>query len=199
MAIWGIRVGLLAIWLAIALFVAQQLYIDHSTTTGQVFFLVTAAFGVSVAATFLTVFVCRGLRYTYRKRRRPLAWFAIRVINSASRNSGPPIPALGISSRNGSLAITLEISGHELLALGDQIDATNTVNRCPLGKLEVVEIGEDYCRCEVTDRMDSSDFWAGLEERMMRSFGPPFRVEFSRHLNENWIDSVSRLVRRWGE
>ena len=182
-----------------ALFVTQSIYIDDSVTTRQVIILVAAAVGVSVAATFLTVFVCRGLRFAYHKRRRPLAWIAIKVIEAASLNSGSPIPALGISSRNGGLAIILENSGHAVLAMGDQIDATNTVTRCPLGKLEVVAVGEDYCLCEVTDRMDSSEFWEGLEGRMMRCFSPPSHVEFSRYVDDHWIDSVSRLVRRWGE
>ena len=190
---------MLAIWLAIALFLTQSIYIDDSTATRQVILSVAAAFGASVVATLLTIIVYRGLRNSYRKRRKPLARIAIRVIDAASRKTGPPIPARGISARDGNLAISLEISRNEFIAVGDQIYAANTVTGRRLGTLEVVDIEQDYCLCEVTDRMDSSDFWTGLEERMTRSFCPPSRVEFSRYINESSIASVTRLVRRWGE
>ena len=199
MASWGIRVSLLAVWLAVALYVTQSAYIDEYSTARSVALSVAAALAVSVVATFLTIMVGIGFMISYRRRKRPIAHIATRVINAASRHSGQPIPARGISSRNGNLAISLEVSEHEFFALGDQINAINTVNRQPLGTLEVVLIEEDYCLCEVVDRMDSSDFWTGLEERMMRSFCPPYLVEFSRYVDETWIDSVSRLVRRWGE
>ncbi len=198
MAIWGIRIGLLAIWLAIALFLTQSLFIGDSTTEGQVILMVAAALGGSIIATLLTIVTGKVSRGSYRKRRMPLAQIAIRVIDAASRRTGLPIPARGIADREGSLAISLEVPQPEFLAVGDQIYATNTVTGEQLGTLEVVVVEQDYCLCEVTDRMDSSDFWTGLEERMTRCFCPPSRVEFGQYVSENSIDSVSRLVRRWG-
>ena len=191
--------GLLSIWTTVLIALSFVMYDGASSSLVGGSLSVTGAVVAAIGGTLATIILYSLTRWLIARRRRPFVWIAIGVLDKASSGAGPPIHARGISDRNGNLAISLEISGNDPFAVGDQINATNTVTRQPLGTLEVVVIEQDYCLCEVTDRMDSSDFWTGLEERMMRSFCPPYMVEFSRYVDETWIDSVSRLVRRWGE
>ena len=97
------------------------------------------------------------------------------------------------------MAVSLTISHNDYLSIGDLISATNVNTRKLLGTLEITEFNQDLCLCELVDRMDSNEFWVGLENRMLNEFSPPPGVEFAGHFDPNTLDSVRRLVRRWGE
>ena len=138
-----------------------------------------------------------GIRWAYARRRRPWAWSAVRVLNAAAVQPGMTVKSRGISSRNGELAVSLPRQQSDFLVLGDLFLATNIHTRQKLGVVEVVVIEQDFCLCEVTDRMGSHGFWAGIENRMMHDFSPPSGVEFSLCINQDAIDFAKRLIRRW--
>ena len=139
-----------------------------------------------------------GVRWVYVRRRRPWVWIAVRVLDSAAGQPGEPVQSLGISDSKGDLVVSLPREERDFLVPGDLFLATNMHTGQRLGVVEVVAIEQDFCLCEVTDRMDAQEFWAGIESRMMHDFSPPSGVGFSRCSNQDAIDFVERLIRRWG-
>lgn len=138
-----------------------------------------------------------GVRWVYVRRRRPWVWIAVRAL-AAAAGPGTPVQSRGIASRNGELAVSLPREERDFLALGDLFLAVNMHTGQRLGMVEVVVIERDFCLCEVVDRMDAQEFWAGIESRMMHDFSPPSGVGFSRCSNQDAIDFAERLIRRWG-
>ena len=138
-----------------------------------------------------------GVRWVYVRRRRPWVWIAVRALGAAAR-PGMPVQSRGIASRNGELAVSLPREERDFLALEDLFLATNMHTGQRLGVVEVVVIERDFCLCEVTDRMDCQEFWAGIESRMMHDFSPPSGVGFYRCSDQDAIDFAERLIRRWG-
>lgn len=175
----------------------QSIYVDDSITTRQVIISVAAAFGVSVAATFLTIFVYRGLRFTYRKRRTPLARIAIKVINAASREIEPRVHAMGIGSRNGELVIRIPTTHLDQFSVGDQLLAYQAHTSEQLGAVLMIEVDSDSCLCSVSDKMYNDRFWSDLEDRMQFNFQAPHGVEFSHYVDQYSIALVRKLVRSW--
>ncbi len=139
-----------------------------------------------------------GVRWVYARRRRPWVWIAVRALEAAAAGPGEPVQSLGISDRNGEIVVILPREERDFLALGDLYLAVNMHTGQRLGVVEVVVIERDFCLCEVADRMDAQEFWAGIESRMRRDFSPPSGVGFSRCSNQDAIDFVERLIRRWG-
>lgn len=194
----GIWLGLLAIWLAIALAIALPIYVDVKPSYTQVLAAVGGSLVGSVVATIFSVLLCKVIRGTFHRRRRPLAGIAIRVLEAASGRPAQSIPARGISDKAGSLIVSLPREPSDFLAAGDSFLATNVHTKENLGVVEVISVEQDFCLSQVTDRMESPDFWAGLENRMAHDFSSPTGVEFSRYINQDSIDSAKRLIRSWG-
>ncbi len=194
----GIWLGLLAIWLAIALAIALTVYVDDKSSYGRILAAVGGSFLGSTITTIFSISLCKGIRCTYLRRRRPLAGIAIMVLEAASGRPAQSIPALGISDRGGSLIVSLPRERSDFLSVGDSFVAANVHTKEILGAVEVISVESDFCLCQVIDRMESPDFWAGLENRMAHDFSPPSGVEFSRYINSGSIDSVMRLIRKWG-
>lgn len=195
---FGIWLGILAVWLTIALAIALSIYIDEESSTYRALAVIGGGIGGASIAAICTIFFGKAVRGIYLRRRWPLAWIAVKIIRVASGKIRAPIPARGISDRNGNLAVGLIISHNDYLSVGDLISATNINTRRLLGTLEITELNQDLCLCELVDRMDSNEFWVGLESRMLHSFCPPSGVEFSRHVDPAAVDFVERLIRSWG-
>ena len=194
----GIWLGLLALWLAIAQAIVFPIYVDENSSYGQIIAGVGGSFLGSTVATIFSISLCKGIRSTYLKRRRPLARLAIKVLEAATGRPTQSIPALGISDSGGSLIVSLPREQSDFLSVGDTFVAANVHTNEMLGAVEVTIVESDFCLCQVIDRMESPDFWAGLENRMAHDFSPPSGVEFSRYIDRDSIDSVKRLIRSWG-
>ena len=122
----------------------------------------------------------------------------MRVLDAAAGQPGEPVQSLGISDSKGDLVVILPREERDFLVLGDLFLATNMHTGQRLGVVEVVAIERDSCLCEVADRMDAQEFWAGIENRMMHDFSPPSGVGFYRCSDQDAIDFTERLIRRWG-
>ena len=138
------------------------------------------------------------IRGTFLRRRRPLAGIAILVLEAASGRPARSVSARGISNKGGSLIVSLPRERNDFLAIGDSFAAANVHTMENVGTVEVISVESDFCLCQIIDRMESADFWAGLENRMAHDFSPPAGVEFSRHIDKDSIDSIKRLIRSWG-
>lgn len=120
------------------------------------------------------------------------------MLEAASGRPAQSVSALGISHSDGSLIVSLPRERNDFLAAGDSFVAANVHTKENLGAVEVISVESDFCLCQVIDRMESPDFWAGLENRMAHDFSPPTGVEFYRYIDKDSIDSVKRLIRSWG-
>ena len=194
----GIWLSLLAIWLTIALAIALTIYVDEESSYGHILAAVGGSFLGSSATTIFSISLCKGIRGTFLRRRRPLAGIAILVLEAASGRPARSVSARGISNKGGSLIVSLPRERNDFLAIGDSFAAANVHTMENVGTVEVISVESDFCLCQIIDRMESADFWAGLENRMAHDFSPPAGVEFSRHIDKDSIDSIKRLIRSWG-
>ena len=148
--------------------------------------------------TGILVMLIVGVAWTYSRRRRPLAWFAIRVLAAATKQPYPSVGALGILSRDGSLAVSLPRRLNDFVTERDSFLAFRVQDGEHLGIVSVIIVNQDSYLCMVTDRMAAQDFWNGLEFRMASNFSPPAGVEFSRYIDQIDMDFARRLIRSWG-
>ena len=173
-------------------------YASETTSTGQRVAVIAGGSLSSIALSIALIIAYAGLRWAYCRRRRPWTWVAIFVLEAASGRPAQSVSALGISHSGGSLIVSLPRERNDFLAAGDSFVAANVHTKENLGAVEVISVESDFCLCQVIDRMESPDFWAGLENRMAHDFSPPTGVEFSRYIDKDSIDSVKRLIRSWG-
>ena len=193
-----IFLALIGVFLAITIPLSLIVYTDGDSPTEQrIAIVVSASIGSALFAITLIV-AYAGIKWAHARRRQALVWITVKVLDAASRKTEQPIPAQGISDRNGSLVVSLILEQNDFIAQGDRIWATNINTEKQLGELEVVELEQDFCLCELTDRMDSNEFWVGLESRMMQQFCPPSGVRFSGAVDQDTVDFIKRLVRKWG-
>ena len=183
--------------LAVAVPLSLSVYTDETWPAGERVVVVVVASLASAGVAIGLIVSCQSVRGLYARRRRPFAWIAIRVLEVASRESDPPVTALGIGSMEGELVIRLPLGVRNPIAEGDPFLALNTHTKEQLGAVCVIAVDQDSCLCTVSDKMNRHDFWAGLENRMMSDFSAPGGVEF-RFVNQVPIDIVRTLIRRWG-
>lgn len=183
--------------LAITIPISLTVYSDEASSANHRTAIIVGASLVSAAITIGSIGAYAGTRWAYARRRRPWAWVAIRALDASSREISPSIPALGIGSRDGNLAIRLPQGVVHSIKEGDSFLALNSHTRERVGLVDVVEVLHDSCICVVFDKMDHQEFWEGLENRMNRDFAPPPGAEFSRLVNQDHFDFVRRQIRNW--
>jgi hypothetical protein len=190
--------ALLGVCLGIIIPLLLVTYASETASTGQRVAVIAGGSLGSIALAIAFILSYAGIRWAFCRRRRPWAWVAIFVMEAASGKPAQSVSALGISHSGGSLIVSLPRERNDFLAVGDSFVAANVHTKENLGAVEVISVASGFCLCEVIDRMESPDFWAGLENRMAHDFSPPSGVEFSRYINSGSIDSVMRLIRKWG-
>ena len=191
-----IAVYAVALTIVLFLFAARLDFATLPPTLLTVNVLLPLVFAGIVTAILIMLIV--GVAWTYSRRRRPLAWFAIRVLAAATKQPYLSVGALGILSRDGSLAVSLPSRRNDFVTEKDSFLAFRVQDGEQLGIVSVIIVHQDSYLCMVTDRMDAQDFWSGLEFRMMSGFSPPVGVEFSRHIDQIDMDFARRLLRSWG-
>ncbi len=189
--------ALLGVCLALAVPLSLSVYTDDTWPAGERVVVVVVASLVSAGVAIGLIVSCQSVRGLYAGRRRPFAWIAIRVLEVASRESDPPVTALGIGSREGELVIRLLLGVTNPIAEGDSFLVLNAHTKEQLGSVFAIAVDHDSCLCMVSDKMNRHDFWANLENRMMSDFSAPPGVEF-RFVDQVPIDIVRTLIRRWG-
>ena len=174
------------------------LYPVEDPTTGRLIVTIIGSVVLSAAASVALMLAGGSGLWIYRKRRRPLAWLAIRVLNAAARGSDVSVGALDILSRNGSLAVSLPRRQNDFVEEDDSFLAFRVRDGKQLGIVSVILVQEDSYICVVTDRMNAQDFWNGLESRMTADFSPPSGVGFSQRIDRVDVDFAQRLISSWG-
>ena len=191
-------VALLGVCLAVIIPLLLVTYASEEAPTGQRVAAIVGGCLGAVALSVVLVAAYVGSLWVYARRRRPWTWVAIRVLDAASRESGPTISALGIGSRDGNLIIRLPREKNDFILEGDSFLALNAHTQEQLGIVRVVSVSEDSYLCGVSERIGNPVFWETLEGRMMHDFSSPTGVEFSRYVNQDSINLVRRLIRSWG-
>jgi len=103
----------------------------------------------------------------------------------------------GIDGRSGNVIVRLAVGLNESVSVGDKFDVVNNASRQVWGTVEVIEVEDSSCLCEVYNR-ENEEFWKDLEERMGRDPSPPLGVTFSLLVPDEHVDFVSRIIRTWG-
>ena len=190
--------GLIAICLAVTIPLSLYLYVDDGASAPRWVILIVGNVLLSIIVSALLILVGLAMSWAYRRRRRPLARFAVRVLAAATREPTTLIEAAGILNSGGNLQVSIPLQQSDAVSEGDPFIAIRLQDRGQLGIVSVVKVLEDRYLCEVADRMNAQEFWSGLELRMSSDFSPPAGVGFSRHINEIDVDYIRRLILSWG-
>lgn len=151
----------MGVCLAITIPLSLEVYSDEASSANQRTAISVGASLVSAAIATGLMGAYAGTRWVYVRRQRPWAWVATRVLEAASRESAPLIPAMGIGSRDDGLVVRLPQGEANSIDEGDSFLAFHSHTGEQLGLVVVVEVYSDSCICAVFDKMDHEEFWEG--------------------------------------
>lgn len=112
------------------------------------------------------------------------------------RDYAKQVVAEGIDSQRGSVIVRLAAGSNHSVSTGDRFEVLNSASKERWGILEVLEVAETSCVCQVSDRINV-EFWNDLEERVHRDPSPPSGVTFIREIPSGLSDFIFRLILNW--